>query len=124
MKYLDLFNYMISRDGEDLTTVQAIRNIMRIRKLDPEIKKALGRFLETGKCSHTEAGVCFTELIGKEGMKPIRAFLMLDWLKSEPSAALKYLALKNVHADLSTVGSAEVATEIDEKDIDKSDIEL
>ena len=122
MKYIDLFNYLISKDGEDLSFVQAVRNIGRIRKLDPVIKEALVGFLNTGKCSHTEAGVCFTELVGIEKMKPIRAFLMLDWLKREPISALKYLALRGIHADLSEVGSAKIATKIDEGSIDKSDI--
>lgn len=122
MKYIDLFNYLISKDGEDLSFVQAVRNIGRIRKLDPVIKEALVGFLNTGKCSHTEAGVCFTELVGTEKMKPIRAFLMLDWLKREPISGLKYLALRGIHADLSEVGSANVATKIDESSIDKSDL--
>lgn len=122
MKYIDLFNYLISKDGEDLSVVQAVRNISRIRKMDPVIKEALAGFLNSGKCSHTEAGVCFTELVGTEKMKPIRAFLMLDWLKREPISALKYLALRGIHADLSEVGSANIATKIDERSIDKSDI--
>ena len=122
MKYIDLFNYLISKDGEDLSFVQAVRNIGRIRKLDPVIKEALVGFLNTGKCSHTEAGVCFAELVGTEKMKPIRAFLMLDWLKREPISALKYLALRGIHADLSEVGSAKIATKIDEGSIGKSDI--
>lgn len=122
MNYIELLNYMMSKDGEDLSLVQAVRNIGRIRKLNPEIKKAMEDFLNTGKCSYTAAGVCFTELIGAEKMKPIRAFLMLDWLKREPVTALKYLTLKGIHADLSEVGSASIATTIDENSIDKSDI--
>lgn len=122
MKYIDLFKYMISKDGEDLSFVQAIRNIGRIRKMDPVIKDALFGFLNAGVCSHTEAGVCFTELVGAEKMKPIRAFLMLDWLKREPILGLKYLALRRIHADLSEVGSAKIATKVDESSIDKSDI--
>ena len=123
MNYIELLNYLMSKDGEDLSFVQAVRNIGRIRKLDPEIKKALISFVNTGKCSHTEAGVCFTELVGGERMKPIRAFLMLDWLKREPITALKYLALRGIHADLSEVGSASIPSKIEEGTIDKSDIE-
>ena len=122
MKYIDIFNYLISKDGENLSFVQAIRNIGRIRKMDPIIKEALISFLNTGKCSHTEAGVCFTELIGKEKMKPIRAFLVLDWLKREPITALQYLALRGIHADLSKVGTAEITTDIDKSTINQSDI--
>lgn len=112
----------MAKDGENLTFVQAVRNIGRIRKMDPEIKKALIGFLNTGKCSHIEAGVCFTELVNKEKMKPIRAFLMLDWLKREPVTALKYLTLRGIHADLSEVGSAKIATKTDECSIDKSNL--
>lgn len=123
MNYIELLNYLMSKDGEDLSFVQAVRNIGRIRKLDSEIKKALISFVNTGKCSHTEAGVCFTELVGGERMKPIRAFLMLDWLKREPITALKYLALRGIHADLSEVGSASIPSKIEEGTIDKSNIE-
>lgn len=122
MKYIDLFNYLISKDGENLSFLQAVRNISRIRKLDPVIKEALVGFLNTGKCSHTEEGVCFTELVGAEKMKPIRAFLMLDWLKREPTSALKYLALRGIHADLSEVDSAKIAIKIDDGPVNKSDI--
>ena len=122
MKYLDLLGYMMSKDGEDLSFVQAVRNIIRIRKMDPEIKNSLSNFMETGVCSHSEAGVCFTELTGAEKMTPVRAFLMLDWLKREPLSGLKYLALRGIHTDLSEVGSAKVRSDIDEKSIDKSDI--
>lgn len=122
MNYIDLLTYLISKDGEGLTFVQAARNIMRIRTMDPEIKRALLQFLKTGTSSHTEADVCFTELVGSEGMTPVRAFLMLDWLKREPIAGLKYLALRGIHADLSKVGGAKIATSIDEESIDKSDI--
>lgn len=122
MNYIDLLKYLMSKDGEDLSFVQAARNIGRIRKLDPEIKKAFIIFMNTGKSSHTEAGVCFTELVGAEKMTPVRAFLMLDWLKREPITALKYLALRGIHADLSEVGSASIATIIDDDTIDKSTI--
>ena len=124
MNYIELLNYLMSSEGEGLTFIQAVRNIGRIRKMDPEIKSALGKFLQTGKCSHEEAGVTFAELVNSEQMKPIRAFLMLDWLKREPISALKHLALLGIHADLSEVGSAKINEDIDETDIDKSDIVL
>ena len=124
MKYIQLLEYLMSSDGEGLSFVQAIRNLGRIRKMDPEIKASLEKFLRTGRCSHEEAGVTFTELVNSEQMKPIRAFLMLDWLKREPLPALKHLALKGIHADLSKVGSAKIKEEVNESEIDKSDIEL
>ncbi len=80
---------------------------------------------ETGKCDLTIAGVSYNELINAEGMKPIRAFKMLDWLKREPVMAHRYLTQRVMRADLSEFGSATVATELPpETEIDKSDIKL
>ena len=120
MRYLDLYNFL--RDKEGLTRVQAIRSIMDVRQLDPEIKHALVAWFETGHCELTIADVTFDELTNKEEMKPIRAFKMLDWLKREPAFAHRYLAQRRLKADLSQVGSAKVADEIEETD--KSDIEV
>lgn len=123
MNYIDLLTYLMSSQGEDLRFIQAVRNISRIRKMDDSIKSALNTFLKTGVCDHEESGVSFVELVNDEHMKPIRAFLMLDWLKREPIEAMKYLAIRGVHADLSKVGSASIKEEVSEE-IDKSEILL
>lgn len=123
MNYIDLLTYLMSSRGENLRLVQAVRNISRIRKMDNGIKRSLNTFLKTGVCDHEEAGVSFVELVNDEQMKPIRAFLMLDWLKREPIEAMKYLAIRGVHADLSKVDSAAIKEEVSEE-TDKSEIQL
>lgn len=120
MKYIDLYNYL--RDQEDLNRAQAIRSILAIRKFAPEIKAAMLEWTKTGKCGLTVADVSFNELVVSEGMKPVRAFKMLDWLKREPIMAHRYLSQRLMRADLSKVGSAKIAIDIPEND--KSDIEL
>lgn len=120
MKYIDLYYYL--RNHEKLSRVQAIRSIITIRHLDPEIKKAMSEWSKTGTCDLTVAKVSFRELITKLGMKPVRAFKMLDWLKREPVIAHRYLAQKLMLADLSKYGSASIAGNIEETD--KSDIVL
>lgn len=120
MKYIDLYHYL--RDHEELNRAQAIRSIIAIRKLDPEIKKALETWTKTGKCNLEVEDVSFNELITSEGFKPIRAFKMLDWLKREPVFAHRYLAQRVMRADLSKFGSAQIAKDIPESD--KSDIDL
>lgn len=120
MKYIDLYNYL--RDQEGLNRAQAIRSILAIRKFAPEIKDAMSEWTKTGKCDLKIAEVSFSELIVSEGMKPIRAFKMLDWLKREPIMAHRYLSQRLMRADLSKVGSAKIAVDISEND--KSDIEL
>lgn len=120
MKYIDLYNYL--RDQEELTRVQAIRSILNIRNLDSEIKTAMSEWVKTGTCNLTIEEVSFKELVSKVGMKPVRAFKMLDWLKREPVLAHRYLAQRVMRADLSKHGSAKIKTDIDETD--KSDINL
>lgn len=120
MKYLDLYKYLV--DEEELTRVQAIRSINDIRKFTPEIKKALGIWFETKKCDLVIEGVSFEELVNDEKMKPIRAFKMLDWVKREPYLAIRYLARRPFITDMSKVGSAKIADDIEETDT--SDVEL
>lgn len=120
MKYLDIYNYL--RDNEELNCVQSIRSIMNIRNFAPEIKAALQEWVDTGECKLTVADVSFKELVNDLGMKPVRAFKMLDWLSREPVLAHRYLVQMKMRADLTACGSARLATEIEETD--KSDIEL
>lgn len=120
MRYIDLYKYL--RDKEELNQVQAVRSILDIRHLSPEIKMALKIWSSTGKCDVTVADVSFNELVNVLGMKPIRAFKMLDWLSREPVIAHRYLAQMAMLADLSKHGSAKISTDIVEAD--KSDIEL
>lgn len=120
MKYIDLYNYL--RDQEELTRVQAVRSILNVRNLDLEIKIAMREWIKTGNCNLTISDVSFKELVSNVGMKPIRAFKMLDWLKREPVLAHRYLAQYIMRADLSKHGSAKIKTDIEEND--KSDIEL
>lgn len=120
MEYIKFYNYL--RQEEELTRVQAVRSIINVRQLDKDIRKAIAEWVKTGKCNLVIADVSFDELVTKEGMKPIRAFKMLDWLKREPVLAHQYLIKRTAYADLSKFGTAKVATEIEETD--KSNIEL
>lgn len=120
MKYFELYKYLIDEEG--LTRVQAIRSINDIRKFDPEIKKALAAWFESKQCNLVIEGVSFEKLITTLEMKPIRAFKMLDWVKREPFLAIRYLARRSFKADMSKVGSAKIAEDIEETDT--SDIDL
>lgn len=120
MKYLELYKYLVNE--EELTRVQAIRSINDIRKFDPEIKKALGKWFETRKCDLVIEGISFNDLVTIEQMKPIRAFKMLDWVKREPFLAIRYLSRKPFITDMSKVGSAKIAEDIEETDT--SDVDL
>lgn len=120
MKYIELYKYLVNEEG--LTRVQAIRSINDIRKFDPEIKKAFGAWFETRKCDLVVEGISFDDLVTIEQMKPVRAFKMLDWVKREPFLAIRYLSRKPFITDMSKVGSAKIAEDIEETDT--SDIDL
>lgn len=76
--------------------IKVIKVIFQIRNFNPELKKAFySYFKEKGDVIPTEIsfhGVSLAELIEKEGMNPLRAFLMLDWISKNPKDAMEYMA--------------------------------
>ena len=62
--------------------------IRDIRKMDPELKKAFGKWYKnsTNPTNYVE-GVTFETLTKTFKMNEINAFLTLDWLKREPNEA-------------------------------------
>ena len=90
IKYISLFKYLIEDEG--LNPMSAYRNIQRIRMLPPEFKQAVFEVLSSYVPDMEIGGVSFRELTENDGMKPIRAILMLDWLRREPAVAIRYMA--------------------------------
>ena len=94
IKYESLLKYLT--ENELFSRIQALRIINRIRKLDPEIKKEFIKWFCYNRMPLlTIEGVTFEELINDEKMRPVRAFLFMDWLKREPVIALTYMAQLN-----------------------------
>ena len=48
------------------------------------------------------------ELVEKDGMRPIRAILMLDWIRREPDAAFAYMAECTRRAPIMPLNSEEL----------------
>ena len=89
IKYISLFRYLTHTEG--LSASESYRNVQRIRKLPTELKEAVYDVLSSVSPNVSYEGVSFHELTDVEGMKPIRAILMLDWIRREPIAALQYI---------------------------------
>ena len=90
IKYLQLFRYL--SEEENLSPIYAYKRIMKIRRLPAELKCAVLDIIE-GK-SVPDIGyydVTLQELINEDQMKPIRAILMLDWIRREPDSAFRYM---------------------------------
>lgn len=92
ISYTKLYNYL--RNDEDMSKLETIRTIQRIRKIAPEIRLALIQYLKGIPVDISVCGVTFKELVNNENFCATRAFLFLDWLKREPQAALRYMAIE------------------------------
>lgn len=89
-QYIKLYK---SLKNDKFSTKEAIHVIKRVQHLDNEIKEKLEQWLSDGESPDiTIHGISYKDLIEKADMKKIRAFLMLDWIKREPTEALYYLA--------------------------------
>lgn len=92
ISYIKFYTYLV---GEaNLSSLEAIRTINRVRKLDPQIKNALVDWFNQEEVSLTINDVSFDELVNEEGFTPVRAFLFLDWIKREPAQAMRYMAIE------------------------------
>jgi len=119
IKYISLFRYLTHTEG--LSASEAYRNVQRIRKLPIELKEAVYDVLSSVSPNVSYEGVSFHELTDVEGMKPIRAIFMLDWIRREPVAAMQYMATERLRHSL-FVKTVDVERETDEGD--KSDIKF
>lgn len=92
ISYIKFYTYLV---GEaNLSSLEAIRTINRVRKLDSQIKNALIDWFNQEEVSLTINDVSFDELVNDEGFTPVRAFLLLDWIKREPAQAMHYMAIE------------------------------
>lgn len=89
LRYIHLYSYLTNK--ENLSRKAAMRTIFRIRKLPQLLKLATIDILDGFIPDLTINNVSLEELINRDGMKPIRAVLFLDWVNREPRAAMQYM---------------------------------
>ena len=90
IEYIKLFNYL--KDVEELEGMDIIRTIYRLRKVSKELLNGVDLILQGREPDITINGVSYQELVEQDEMRPIRAILMLDWIRREPEAAFAYMA--------------------------------
>ena len=90
IEYIKLFNYL--KDVEELEGMDVIRTIYRLRKVSKELLNGVDLILQGKEPDITINGVSYQELVEQDEMRPIRAILMLDWIRREPEAAFSYMA--------------------------------
>lgn len=80
--------------------LSAYRSVQRIRKLPTDFKTAIEKVLSGLMPDMEYHGVTLNELIEKENMKPVRALLMLDWIRREPAVAMRFLETEKLRAPM------------------------
>ena len=119
IKYISLFQYLTQEEG--LKPSEAYRNIKRIRKLPAELKEAVDAVLSSSVPDVSYEDVSYSDLT-EDGMKPIRAILMLDWIRREPMAALRYLSQERLRSYLIMETEEEASGQADQEN--QADIEI
>lgn len=98
IKYIQLFNYLLAE--EDSTPMFACKTIRKVRSLPRDLKLAVWDVLEGKLPDVAYYEVTLDELVNTEHMKPIRAILMLDWIRREPDDAMYYMQSERYAAPL------------------------
>lgn len=106
IEYIKIFNYL--KDVEDLDLINILRTIYKLRKLPKELLLAVDSVISGKEPTITINGVSYEELVEKDGMRPIRAILMLDWIRREPDAAFAYMAECTRRAPIMPLNSNEL----------------
>ena len=96
IKYIQLFNYIVTE--EDSNPINACRVLQKIRQFPDELQLAVLDVVE-GKIPYVEFhDISLEELINNDKMKPVRAILMLDWIRREPAIAMRYMEIERHRA--------------------------
>lgn len=106
IEYIKIYNYL--KEVEELDVIDTLRTIYRLRKLPKELLLAVETVISGKTPVITINGVSYEELVEKDGMKPIRAILMLDWIRREPEAAFAYMAECTRRAPIMPLNSEEL----------------
>ena len=109
IKYIQLFNYIIREEGLD--PINACRTIQKIRQLPVKLKLAIFDIIESKMPYIEYHDISLDELINNDKMKPIRAILMLDWIRREPAIAMRYMEIERYKAPQTITDSDKVMLE-------------
>lgn len=90
ISYIKLYNYLT--EIVNYERISALRTIFRLRKLPKNLLNAVSQIVDGKTPELVVNDISYEELVEKDGMKPIAAVLMLDWLRREPEAALAYMS--------------------------------
>ena len=81
-------------DNENYTYSELVHLFKALKSMDNESRKSFVNWFFTGELPDKQVeGISAEYLINNLNCKPLNAFIILDWLKSEPETA-KYFVMK------------------------------
>lgn len=72
--------------------------IVKVRQLPDELKAVVAAVLDGNTPQVEYHGVTLQDIIEKDKIMPLRAVLMLDWIRREPAIAMRYMETERYHA--------------------------
>lgn len=106
IEYKKLYDYL--RNEDSLQSLETLKVIYKIRQLPKEYRLAILNIIEGNIPTLSDVeGISYSELVEKDGMRPIRAVLMLDWIRREPDDAIRYMAEETFRAPLQPLSEEE-----------------
>lgn len=94
--YLQLVKAIVAETGVHPSAVYA--TIQKVRQLPDELKAVVAAVLEGNVPNVEYHGVSLQDIIDKDHVAPLRAVLLLDWIRREPAVAMRYMEMESRHA--------------------------
>ena len=96
IKYMHLMQAVVAETGLRPTAVYD--TIVKIRQLPDELKAVVAAILDGSTPNVEYQGVTLQEIIEQDKIAPLRAVLLLDWIRREPAVAMRYMEKERYHA--------------------------
>lgn len=96
IKYMQLVKAIVRETGMHPSVIYD--TIVKVRQLPDDLKAVVAAVLDGNIPNAEYRGVCLQDIIDKDHFAPLRAVLMLDWIRREPAVAMRYMETEQYHA--------------------------
>lgn len=96
IKYMLLLKTIVEETGMHPSAVYD--TIVKVRQLPDELKAVVAAVLDGNTPQVEYLGVALQDIIDKDKITPLRAVLILDWIRREPAIAMRYMEIERYHA--------------------------
>lgn len=96
IKYMHLVKAIVEETGLNPSAVY--NAVVKVRQLPDELKAVVAAVLDGSVPEVEYHGVALQDIIEKDHVAPLRAVLMLDWIRREPAVAMRYMEIERYHA--------------------------